>query len=675
MSVTAVAGFRAAGVAAGLKSSGAPDVALVVNDGPSASAAAVYTTNRCKAHPVLWSERASADGVVRAVVLNSGGANCYTGPAGFATTHATAEQVAALLSVSALDVVVCSTGLIGEQLDAVRLAAGVEAAAGALARDGGAAAAAAIMTTDSHPKQSLVRGPGWAVGGMAKGAGMLAPALATMLVVLTTDALVDAATCDRALREATRLTFDRLDSDGCMSTNDTVVLMASGASGITPSAEELTETVRAVCHDLAQQLMRDAEGADHDIAIEVRGAASEDDAVEVGRAVARSNLFKAAVFGKDPNWGRILAAAGTTRAEFDPQLLDVAMNGVWIAKGGQPGEPRDLVDLGPREVHIVVDLHAGGDDGHGLDERPDPCVRARELGVQLVNANLKAQVLVEALPWLERFHGALVVVKFGGHAMDDPELTAAFAEDIVFLRYAGLRPVVVHGGGPQISEMLGRLGISSEFRGGLRVTSPEAMDVVRMVLTGQVGRGLVGLINRHGPFAVGMSGEDAHLLGARRRGTVVDGEDVDLGLVGEVVEVRPEAVLDLLQAGRIPVISSVAPDVDSADGQVLNVNADTAAAALAVALGATKLVVLTDVEGLYADWPDRTSLVSRASASEVEKLLPTLQAGMVPKMEACLQAVRGGVPQAHVVDGRVPHSILLEVFTPEGAGTMVLPDE
>jgi acetylglutamate kinase len=292
-----------------------------------------------------------------------------------------------------------------------------------------------------------------------------------------------------------------------------------------------------------------------------------------------------------------------------------------------------------------------------------------------MTAAAKAQVLVEALPWLERFHGALVVVKYGGAAMVDAELTAAFAEDIVFLRYAGLRPVVVHGGGPQINEMLGRLGISSEFKGGLRVTSPEAMDVVRMVLTGQVGRGLVGLINRHGPFAVGMSGEDAHLFGARRRGTVVDGQDVDLGLVGEVVEVRPSAVLDLLEAGRIPVVSTVAPDLDAADGQVLNVNADSAAAALAVALGAAKLVVLTDVEGLYADWPDRTSLVRRISAADVEQLLPRLEAGMVPKMEACLHAVRRGVPQAHVIDGRVPHSILLEVFTSEGVGTMVLPDE
>jgi acetylglutamate kinase len=292
-----------------------------------------------------------------------------------------------------------------------------------------------------------------------------------------------------------------------------------------------------------------------------------------------------------------------------------------------------------------------------------------------MNAHAKAQVLVEALPWLERFHGALVVVKFGGHAMADPELTAAFAEDIVFLRYAGLRPVVVHGGGPQINRMLDRLGIASEFKAGLRVTSPEAMDVVRMVLTGQVGREVVGLINRHGPFAVGLSGEDAGLFGARRRATVVDGEDVDLGLVGDVVTVRPEAVLDLLEAGRIPVVSSVAPDLDGSDGQVLNVNADTAAAALAIALGAQKLVVLTDVEGVYARWPDPASLIHQLTATEAAELLPTLEAGMVPKVEAALAAVRGGVPQAHIVDGRVAHSILLEVFTSEGVGTMVVPDE
>jgi acetylglutamate kinase len=289
-------------------------------------------------------------------------------------------------------------------------------------------------------------------------------------------------------------------------------------------------------------------------------------------------------------------------------------------------------------------------------------------------AQSKAQVLVEALPWLERFRGALVVVKYGGNAMTNDALKAAFAQDIVFLRYAGLRPVVVHGGGPQIAEMLGRLGLESEFKGGLRVTTPEVMDVVRMVLTGQVGRELVGLLNQHGPVAVGLSGEDASLFGARRRSTVVDGEEVDLGLVGDVETVNPSAVRDILDAGRIPVVSTVAPDLD-ADGQVLNVNADTAAAALAVALGAHKLVVLTDVEGVYSSWPDRDSLLSSLSVSGAKALMETVDAGMIPKLEACVRAVEQGVPQAHVVDGRQPHSLLLEVFTSEGIGTMIVPDQ
>ncbi|ASU78542.1 acetylglutamate kinase [Actinopolyspora erythraea] len=291
---------------------------------------------------------------------------------------------------------------------------------------------------------------------------------------------------------------------------------------------------------------------------------------------------------------------------------------------------------------------------------------------RLSTAAAKASVLTEALPWLERFRGATVVVKYGGNAMTDEKLKQAFAEDMVFLRLAGLRPVIVHGGGPQITDMLERLGMPGEFRGGLRVTSPETMDVVRMVLVGQVGRELVGLINQHGPHAVGMSGEDAHLFTARRRGAVVDGEPVDLGLVGDVESVNPAAVLDLIETGRIPVISTVAPD---ADGVVHNVNADTAAGALAVALDAEKLVVLTDVEGLYTDWPDRESLVSRLDTERLAELLPTLSSGMVPKMEACLQAVTGGVPRAHVIDGRLAHSVLLEVFTSEGIGTMVVPAE
>jgi acetylglutamate kinase len=284
----------------------------------------------------------------------------------------------------------------------------------------------------------------------------------------------------------------------------------------------------------------------------------------------------------------------------------------------------------------------------------------------------KAEVLIEALPWLQRFHGKIVVVKYGGNAMIDEDLKRAFAQDMVFLRLAGIHPVVVHGGGPQISAMLKRLGIEGEFVGGLRVTSPETMDVVRMVLVGQVGRELVGLINAHGPYAVGISGEDAQLFTAERRAAIVDGEPVDIGLVGDVVTVDPGSVLDLIRAGRIPVVSTVAPD---ADGVVHNVNADTAASALAVALGAEKLVVLTDVEGLYTDWPDRSSLVDQIGADALEKLLPGLTSGMVPKMEACLRAVRGGVPAAHVIDGRLAHSVLLEVFTSKGVGTMVLPEQ
>jgi acetylglutamate kinase len=284
----------------------------------------------------------------------------------------------------------------------------------------------------------------------------------------------------------------------------------------------------------------------------------------------------------------------------------------------------------------------------------------------------KAAVLAEALPWLQRFHGTTVVIKYGGSAMLEDELKHAFAQDMVFLRLAGLCPVVVHGGGPQISAMLDRLGIAGEFRGGLRVTTEETIDVVRMVLFGQVGRELVGMINAHGPFAVGLSGEDAQLFTAVRRTATVDGEQVDVGLVGDVVAVNPAAVLDIVNAGRIPVVSGLAPDPD---GVVHNVNADTAAAALAVALGAEKLVMLTDVEGLYTDWPDRSSLLSQVTADQLEGLLPGLSAGMAPKMEACLRAVRGGVPRAHVIDGRVAHSVLLEVFTTDGVGTMVLPEE
>lgn len=359
MTVTAAGGFRAAGVAAGLKSAGGNDVALVVNDGPLSTAAGVVTSNRVKAAPVLWTEQVLKAGAVRAVVLNAGGANACTGPDGFADTHRTAEHVAATLGVDAAQVAVCSTGLIGERLAMGPLLAGVTAAAAALTSDGGLDAAHAILTTDTRPKLATAEHEGWTVGGMAKGAGMLAPGLATMLSVLTTDAVLDAAAADVALRAATRVTFDRVDSDGCMSTNDTVLLLASGASGVTPTPDDFAAVLTDVCARLARDLVADAEGAEHDIAVDVVGAATVDDAVEVARSVARSNLFKAAVFGRDPNWGRVLAAVGTTTAAFDPLALDVTINGVPVCRGGAAAADRSLVDLAAREVHVQVDLHAG----------------------------------------------------------------------------------------------------------------------------------------------------------------------------------------------------------------------------------------------------------------------------------------------------------------------------
>ncbi|WP_406345334.1 bifunctional glutamate N-acetyltransferase/amino-acid acetyltransferase ArgJ [Streptomyces sp. NBC_00648] len=360
MSVTAAKGFTAAGIAAGIKENGNPDLALVVNTGPRRAAAGVFTSNRVKAAPVLWSEQVLKGGEVTAVVLNSGGANACTGPKGFQDTHATAEKVAEVLEGhSAGEVAVASTGLIGVLLPMDKLLPGIEKAAAELSAHGGEKAAIAIKTTDTVHKTSVVTKDGWTVGGMAKGAGMLAPGLATMLVVLTTDADLDTPVLDRALRDATRTTFDRVDSDGCMSTNDTVLLLASGACEVVPEYAEFAEAVRTVCDDLARQLIGDAEGASKDIRIEVVNAASEDDAVEVGRSIARNNLLKCAIHGEDPNWGRVLSAIGTTKAAFDPDQLNVAINGVWVCRNGSVGEDRDLVDMRYREVRITADLAAG----------------------------------------------------------------------------------------------------------------------------------------------------------------------------------------------------------------------------------------------------------------------------------------------------------------------------
>jgi glutamate N-acetyltransferase/amino-acid N-acetyltransferase len=363
VSVTLAKGFVAAGVRAQIKKSGNRDLALVQNLGPLKSAAAVFTTNRCQANPILWSKQAIVDGEISAIVLNSGGANCYTGPEGFQVTHKTAEAVAEALEISAGDVLVCSTGLIGEQLDLNKLVSGVAAAVAELSEVNGQLAAEAIMTTDSISKTAGFTSPhGWSVGGMAKGAGMLAPGLATMLVVITTDAVASSEQLDSVLRAATRVTFDRLDSDGCMSTNDQVTLMASGASGIEPSNVELAAAVKEVSQALAMQLLRDAEGSSHDIAIRVSKAASEEDAVKVGRSVARNNLFKAAIYGNDPNWGRILAAVGVTDAAFDPYDIDVLINGISVSRKGMPDQSRDLVDLSSRDVSIEIVLNAGDEE-------------------------------------------------------------------------------------------------------------------------------------------------------------------------------------------------------------------------------------------------------------------------------------------------------------------------
>jgi len=361
VTVTAAKGFEAAGVVAGLKSTGKPDVAIVVNRGPAKVGAAVFTSNRAKANPILWSQQAIGDGVVEAVVLNSGGANCFTGTFGFQTTHQTAEKAADLLGVSAGDIIVCSTGLIGsgDEVFRAKVLDGVEKGVAALSVDGGEEAASAIMTTDTVSKTAVRTRDGWTMGGMAKGAGMLAPGLATMLVVITTDAVLDAAQADAALRAATGVSFDRLDSDGCMSTNDQVTLLASGASGVTPDLAAFTAELTDLCNELARKLQGDAEGASHDITIEVRHAASESEAVEVGRSVARNNLFKAAIFGNDPNWGRVLAAIGTTQAAFDPYDTDVWMNGVRVCTEGGPDAPREEVDLTPRATHLVIDLKSG----------------------------------------------------------------------------------------------------------------------------------------------------------------------------------------------------------------------------------------------------------------------------------------------------------------------------
>ena len=494
--------------------------------------------------------------------------------------------------------------------------------------------------------------------------------------MITTDAVADGATLQNVLRDAARRSFERIDSDGCLSTNDTVLLLASGASGIAADPADLAVAVEQVCQSLAAQLIADAEGATKEITIDVAGAADEDDAVEVGRAIARNNLLKCALFGNDPNWGRVLAAIGTTRAAFDPDQLDVAINGVQVCRTGAAGDDRSGVDLsGRRRPHRGRPARRRR-GGHGADQRPLARVRRRELGVldmrTVAQAMDKAATLVDALPWLARFHDKIIVVKLGGNAMISPELQAAFAEDVMFLRYAGLKPVIVHGGGPQITEHLNRLGIESEFRGGLRVTTPEMVSIVRMVLDrprqrrdrepAQRPRVVRHRAVRRGrqPAHRRASAGDRRRRGGRHRPGRRRGRRRSVGDAGAHRRrpdpgdrhrgPRPRRAHLQRQRRHRRGRDRRRPERREAD------RADRRRGPLRRLAGQHR--------GRQRDRDRRTAA-----------LLPGLAAGMVPKMEACLRAVEGGVPRAHVLDGRVPHALLLEIFTSEGVGTMVVPDK
>ena len=678
----------------GSRPSGTPDLALVVNDGPATHAAAVFTTNRVEAAPgrlVAAGRRRRARRRRRAQLRRR---ERLHRARGLPDTHRTAEHVAEVLGVSAGDVVVCSTGLIGELLPMDQLLGRAStAAAAALVADGGEAAADRDQD-DRHGAKSrhATRGDGWSVGGMAKGAGMLAPALATMLVVLTTDAVVDAAR-PRPRRCARRPArpFDRIDSDGCMSTNDTVAAARQRrrrASAVGPSELDRGR-VTAVCADLARQLIADAEGADHDIAIEVVARPRGATPLEVARAVARSNLFKCAVFGKDPNWGRVLAAVGTTSRRLRPARPRRAINGVQVCRAGGAGEDRSLVDLTGREVHVVVDLHAGTPTATVWTNDLTARLRPRELGLQhmtTTRAHRPPRPHRRRRAPRRRGQGrrrssrrcrgssASAARSSSSSTAATPWSTTtsrrAFAEDVAFLRYAGLRPVVVHGGGPQINAMLDRLGLESEFKGGLRVTTPEAMDVVRMVLTGQVrprARRAAQRSTARSPWACrartpACSRRPAPRHRRRRRARSTSGSSA----TSRASTRRPSSTSSTPGGCR----SSRRVARPDGDGQVLNVNADTAAAALAVALGAEKLVVLTDVEGLYADWPDRATLLStdrrrRARAAAAR----AVERAWCRRWRPACGPSSGACPRPTSIDGRLPHAMLLEVFTAEGVGT------
>ena len=684
MSVTAPQGFVAAGGPVGIKAADAPDLAVVAtDDGRPVPAAGVFTANLATAAPVQVSRAhlAATTGQAAAVVLTSGNANAATGQPGMAAARRLCELVANSVGSAAEEVLVCQTGLIGVPfpLGVVEPLVGGVVAGRAGGDAAGRAAAEAIMTTDTVRKEAVARGPAgggsFTVGGMAKGAAMLAPNMATMLAVLTTDAAAEPAVLQEILRAAVVPTFNSMSVDGCASTNDTVLFLSSGRAGPV-DRDVLAGAVTDVCGALAGQMVADAEGATKVVHLQVTGAATDGEAHRAARKVADSLLVKCSLNGEDPYWGRGRQRARLRRRRLRPRPRHDRLRRHRRLRRRRRGRPR----------------HDRGGRPHGRPAYPDrlrPRARRRGrcraldrprlrlhrrepddvvTGRNGSNSSATAALLVEALPYIRRFAGKIVVVKYGGNALaggDEATALASLAEDVVLLRSVGLLPVVVHGGGPQIGELLRRLGKETEFRDGLRVTDADTLDVARMVLVGKVNRDIVSAINVHGPLAVGLSGEDANLITAGQRA-------VELGYVGDVVGVDPTILERLLAEGLIPVLATIGADTD---GQAYNINADTVAGAVAEALGAEKLVFLTDIEGLRADPDNPQTFVRQATAAVLDQLVETggVVGGMVPKVEACARAVRGGVAQAHILDGRVAHALLLELFTDRGVGTMVIP--
>ena len=739
----AVRGVRLATASTGLRRSGRPDLMLAALP-ENTTVAGVFTRSSCPGAPVEWCRQALAadGGRARAIVVNAGNGNVFTGAAGRAAARFTAETVAGLLGVDPGEVLLASTGVMGEPLPTGPLREALPGLVSGLADAapaGWQAAANAIRTTDTFPKGAWapVAGTEAVVAGIAKGSGMIAPDMATMLAFVFTDLAIPAPVLQEALHQSVGASFNRITVDADTSTNDTVLLAATGASGVKVAGETTSagawnsgvepdagdgdpgpwdafqSALDAVTLDLAHQIVRDGEGATKFVAVTVTGAADDEAAAAIARAVAESPLVKTAVGAADANWLLIGMAAGKSGRSVDQDRLAVWIGDEQCAEAGatRPGYDEARADrhLQGSEIDIRVDVGIGAGsatvwtcdlthDFIDLNARyrqrqrnPDqppalagaepagsvgqqrgdtggqhPAPAAAGSAARGFEPDRRARVLVEALPYIQRFRDSVVVVKLGGHAMTDPALTSSFGQDVMLLRSVGLRPVVVHGGGPQIGEHLARLGLVSEFRDGLRVTDADTLEVVRMVLVGKVGRDIVAAINLHGAGAVGLSGEDGRLVTAVPR-------DPALGFVGDVARVDPTVIERLLNENMIPVVSSIGAD---ADGQAYNINADTMAAALAGALRAEKVVYLTDVAGLLADVDDPGSILARVTAAEMEALIVagTVSGGMVPKARACVDAIRAGCGSAHLLDGRIPHAVLLELFTDAGIGTMVIAD-